>query len=341
MGPFQGALVGCRVHATAAARHRGASAAGVRFPAEPPIGLGARTPARKRAFAEAVAQGEADYPKAIAAHAHAEQQRKEELAQAETAHDQSVSRERERAWEQHAAVDQMARDFGDGKRKAVADYFTGVLTVQQYPSGFPTGVKLAYLPAERELRIDIDLPLITAIPELESAEYLVTRKELKYKKLTAAALRVSRTRPRVLSWGLRGPLVLVDEPAQDEPALGPLVGEVRDRVIGPRRAELTAAMGSSPVVMGLVPGEDCAQMPFAEDQHPVGDLGPGGEHEPFRIAVRSRAPRQDFHCRDTSPGQDRVERCCELTGAVPDQEPEVGGAIVEVHQQVADLLGGP
>ena len=73
----------------------------------------------------------------------------------------------------------------------------------------------------------------------------------------------------------------------------------------------------------------------------VGDLGPGGEHEPFRIAVRSRAPRRDLHDRDTRPGQDRVERCGELTGAVPDQEPEAGGAIVEVHQQVADLLGGP
>ncbi len=29
-------------------------------------------------------------------------------------------------------------------------------------------------------------------------------------------------------------------------------------------------------------------MPFAEDEHPVGDLGPGGEHEPFRLSVRAR-----------------------------------------------------
>ncbi len=69
---------------------------------------------------------------------------------------------------------------------AVADYFSGVLTVQRYPSDFPTGVKVAYLPPDRELRIDIDLPLMTAIPELESAEYLVAKKELKYKKLAAA-----------------------------------------------------------------------------------------------------------------------------------------------------------
>jgi hypothetical protein len=36
-------------------------------------------------------------------------------------------------------------------------------------------------------------------------------------------------------------------------------------------------------------GQDRPQMPLAEDQHPVGDLGPGGEHEAFRVCVRSWA----------------------------------------------------
>ena len=56
-------------------------------------------------------------------------------------------------------------------------------------------------------------------------------------------------------------------------------------MVGPGRAELAAAMGSSSVVVRLVFGQNQAQMSFAEDQHPVGDLGPGGEHEPFRISV--------------------------------------------------------
>jgi restriction system protein len=102
-------------------------------------------------------------------------------------YERSADRERERVRRQHAAVDQTARDFAEGKRKAVADYFSGTLSVQRYPSDFPTGVKVAYLPSDRELRIDIDLPLLTAIPELDSAEYLVTKKELKYKMLTASA----------------------------------------------------------------------------------------------------------------------------------------------------------
>ena len=157
------------------------------FMPEPLTGLGALAPGRKRAHAEAVAQGEGAYEQALAAHAQAERHRKEQLARAQSDHEQSVSRERERVRRQHADVDQMARDFAEGKRKAVADYFSGVLTVQRYPSGFPTGVKVAYLPPDRELRIDIDLPLVTAIPDLESAEYLSTKKELKYKKVAPAA----------------------------------------------------------------------------------------------------------------------------------------------------------
>jgi len=46
--------------------------------------------------------------------------------------------------------------------------------------------------------------------------------------------------------------------------------------------------------MGLVLGQDGPQVPLAEDQHPVGDLGPGGEHEPFRVGIRARAPGRDF-----------------------------------------------
>jgi hypothetical protein len=168
------------------------------FMPEPLAGLGALAPGRKRAYADAVAHGQAAYEQAVAARAQAERRRGEQLARAQSGHELSVSRERERVRGQHAVVDQMARDFADGKRKTVADYFSGVLTVQRYPGDFPTGVKVAYLPPDRELRIDIDLPLTTAIPELESAEYLITKKELKYKKLAATARTssTSRSSPR-------------------------------------------------------------------------------------------------------------------------------------------------
>ena len=71
-------------------------------------------------------------------------------------------------------------------------------------------------------------------------------------------------------------------------ALDPLPGEISGRVIGARRAELAAAMGPPPVVVGLVLGQDGPQMPFAEDQHPVSDLRPRCEHEPLRERVGRR-----------------------------------------------------
>jgi hypothetical protein len=44
--------------------------------------------------------------------------------------------------------------------------------------------------------------------------------------------------------------------------------------------------------MALILGQDRPQMPLAEDEHPVGDLGTGGEHEPFCVSV---APHRQLH----------------------------------------------
>jgi hypothetical protein len=82
-------------------------------------------------------------------------------------------------------------------------------------------------------------------------------------------------------------------------------------------------------------------VPFTEDQHPVGSLCPGGEHEPFRVGVRAGTSGRDLHGLDTGTGQDRVERGSELPGPVTDQKPEVSGAVTKAHQEVTDLLGSP
>jgi hypothetical protein len=82
-------------------------------------------------------------------------------------------------------------------------------------------------------------------------------------------------------------------------------------------------------------------MPLAEDQHPVGDLRPGGEHEPFCVSVRARTSGRDLHGLATSVGQDCVKRLGELPGPVADQEPEARGAITQIHHEVADPLYSP
>jgi restriction system protein len=152
----------------------------------PPSGPGALLPGRKRAHGDAVVRGRAAYEQAAAEHARAEQDRLEQLAWARAAHERALAADHERVRRQHAAIDQMASDFAAGKRKAVADYFTEVLAIQSYPGDFPTGVKMAYKPAAQEIVVDIDLPLMDAVPELASCEYLPGKKELRHKKLTQA-----------------------------------------------------------------------------------------------------------------------------------------------------------
>ena len=61
-------------------------------------------------------------------------------------------------------------------------------------------------------------------------------------------------------------------------------GEAGDRVVGPGRAWS--------VVVGHILGQDRPQMPLAEGEHRVGDLGPGGEHERFRV---SAGPHRQRH----------------------------------------------
>ena len=67
----------------------------------------------------------------------------------------------------------------------------------------------------------------------------------------------------------------------DWPALDLFLGKISYGVVGPWWLELERAMRSSPVVVPGILGHHDAQVPFAEDQHPVGDLSPGGEHEPL------------------------------------------------------------
>jgi hypothetical protein len=84
-------------------------------------------------------------------------------------------------------------------------------------------------------------------------------------------------------------------------------------VVGPGRVDLAAAVRSSSVVVLAVLRQDRLQVSFAEDQHPVGDPGPGGDHESFGVSVRARASGRNLRCGDAGAGQDRVEGFGKLT----------------------------
>ena len=108
-----------------------------------------------------------------------------------------------------------------------------------------------------------------------------------------------------------------------------------------RRPQPERPMRPRGVVVRGVPGKYSTQMSLPEDQHPVGEFGPHGQDEAFGEAVRAWTPRRDLDHLDARVRQDRVERGREPPGAVANEEPEPGGALAEIHHEVAGLLRGP
>src|SRR6266511_3748959 len=82
-------------------------------------------------------------------------------------------------------------------------------------------------------------------------------------------------------------------------------------------------------------------MPAAEDQQPVEALST--EAPDPALGVRSRPRRSDGRLdhADAFGAEDLVEVAAELAVAVTDQEPRLDALVVEVHEQVARLLGHP
>ncbi len=142
------------------------------------------SPGRRRAHVLAEQEGRERFQRDVSAHAERERQRHAHLEAARARHEQSRRQDHVRIEHQHEAVDRWAADYAEGKRKAVADYFVQVLGSGRYPADFPTNVKVAYQPVEGRLMVDIDLPLLEAMPEEKACEYLTTRKRLKYQLLS-------------------------------------------------------------------------------------------------------------------------------------------------------------
>ena len=87
-------------------------------------------------------------------------------------------------------------------------------------------------------------------------------------------------------------------------AIGAAVAMAKEILVAPSARRLA---WPGPLCSSLVFGQDRLQMPLTEDEHPVGDLGPGGEHEPFRVSVRALAAGRDLHCFHAGVSQDCIK----------------------------------
>ena len=91
------------------------------------------------------------------------------------------------------------------------------------------------------------------------------------------------------------------------------------------------AMWTVAVVVSHVLGEDCRQMAFADDEHPVGALPAYGAHPAFRECVRSGRLWRSLDHVDAGGGEHRVEDGRKFGVPIAQQEPQARRALVQVH----------
>ena len=94
----------------------------------------------------------------------ADAERRRHLAGLRAAYDQAAAESLGATQNHNASVDQFERDFLAREPEAVAEFCTLVLDSSAYPEGFAHRTRALYRPEPREVAIEYDLLLQSAIP---------------------------------------------------------------------------------------------------------------------------------------------------------------------------------
>src|SRR5919197_446689 len=148
-----------------------------------------------------------------------------------------------------------------------------------------------------------------------------------------------------LSWGFGVQSacfeVLVDEAADGVTALDPSCWQGDDGGVVGRGALVSALEGAGVIEIARVVAKDLLSVAAAEQQDAVGALLAYGANEALRVRVAVRASGRNLCHSDAVAGEHGVERRGELGVTIPDQVVELAGAVADLPQELACLLGGP
>ncbi len=126
-----------------------------------------------------VAAARAAFEQAKARHADAEQRRLRQLAERERAYRQNRDLVTARIAAYNAEVDRFAAALAGGDPTSVVEYFGMVLGYSVYPDDFPQHYRLAFLPRERHLVVEYQLPSVEVIPAVKEYRYDVARDQVR------------------------------------------------------------------------------------------------------------------------------------------------------------------
>jgi len=106
---------------------------------------------------------------------------------------------------------------------------------------------------------------------------------------------------------------------------------------GPEGASVQQCTGATRLVLT----QDLPQMGLVPDQGAVQELTAASPDPTFGDRVHPGRLDAAEHGPDPSVGEDSIERGGEVRAAVADHELDPVRLLVEVHEQVAGLMGGP
>jgi len=95
------------------------------------------------------------------------------------------------------------------------------------------------------------------------------------------------------------------------------------------------------IVVALELAQHGCGVSLVDDEKAVEEFAADGADEAFRDGVCARCAHRRLEDLDVDSGEHGVEGSGELAVAVADEESEVPVGVVEVHEQVAGLLGEP
>lgn len=91
-------------------------------------------------------------------------------------HDEAVSRHEEKQRERNVEVEEFRRGYESGEVEEVEKYISLVLSNSVHPEGFPREFNVQYLPEERTVLADVELPSPDTVPRVIQYKYVASRK---------------------------------------------------------------------------------------------------------------------------------------------------------------------
>lgn len=142
-----------------------------------PTGLGRKVLADR--YEKQVAAARAAFEEARGRHAEAESRRLRQLADRERSYRQARDLVAARVAAYNSEVDRFATAVSNGDPDAVIEYFGMVLGNSVYPDDFPQHYRLAFLPHERHLVVEYQLPSVEVVPAVQEYRYDRARDEIR------------------------------------------------------------------------------------------------------------------------------------------------------------------